>query len=116
MALIFTEQELQTRLEDYARLHANRLGYRFKQHAERHFSGLCAAAAQGILERAKRDSKPERTELYAREAEGAISYYVEGMIAATYTLPGYREANPNQIGELTFWNVHASFCPCWPFC
>jgi len=116
VALTFTEPELQKRLEDYAHLHANRLGYRFKQDAESHFSNLCAAAARGILERAETEGKPERTELYAREAEGAVSYYVEGMIAATYTLPGYREENPNQIGELTFWSVHASFCPCWPFC
>ena len=110
------KRDLRRRLESYARWYASRQKYEFGPGADANITGLSKNAALRIVEKAAEEDRPEKIELYMRQAEAALSCFVDHMIAAAQDLPGYAENHPGEIGEETYDRAQLKLCPCWPIC
>ncbi|MGR8925295.1 hypothetical protein ACU8MB_16280 [Rhizobium leguminosarum] len=106
---------IQERLFTFASHHAERFGYRFGDGAESDVRNAAGNAASAINERVNQEKKPDKRELYVRQAEGAFEFLVERMIFEALTNKRIPLA-PGIIGEKTFEAARALLCPCWPIC
>ncbi|MBY3233394.1 hypothetical protein HFO17_02255 [Rhizobium laguerreae] len=107
---------IQERLFTFASHHAERFGYRFGDGAERDVRNTAGNAASAINERVNQENKPDKRELYVRQAEGAFEFLVERMIFEALTNKKIHPGQPGIIGEQTFERARALLCPCWPIC
>ncbi|TBZ77017.1 hypothetical protein [Rhizobium leguminosarum] len=111
-----TNAAITERLFTYASHHAERFGYRFGEGAEGDVRSAAGNAASAINERVEEEKKPDKRELYVRQAEGAFEFLVERMIFEALTNKKIHPGPPGIIGEQTFERARALLCPCWPIC
>lgn len=105
-----SRQAIQANLLGYAEGYASARGYRLGQGAEFDFSRA--------MERAAADLNNLPSAVCQRrlfEAHLNTRRYVDAMIDASRTIPGYSNQSPGVIGEQTFASAKR-LCPIWPFC
>ena len=80
--------------------------------------GANEAIRVGIESNSKRfvDASPDEQPKLLAEAQDNVQKFVAQMILARDQIAGYREQNPNVIGELTFNKARDALCPIWPVC
>lgn len=105
-----------TRLRSYAVWYAGSKGYSFGAGAAGAIESMAGEAAEKMLEEARNTGPPEKAELIIRQAEAAISLFIDTMIAAAGEIPGYAQQNEFRIGEDTFSAAWGKLCPLWPIC
>ncbi|RVQ59537.1 hypothetical protein [Sinorhizobium medicae] len=110
-----TDAVLGKRLFDFASRHAERFGYEFGNGAAGDMHAAAASAASTINLRVRDEKKPEKRELYVRQAESAFGFLVERMIFEALTNKDIAR-EPGIIGERTYERARALLCPCWPIC
>lgn len=110
------EDAIQKRLISYAIIYADRQGFRFGEGAEKMLANLTTNAAATCIQNAHEEQKPQMVEVYTRQAEAALSSWVDHMISASREIQGYSERHPGIIGEQTFVKARKLLCPCFPIC
>jgi hypothetical protein len=110
------KKAIKKRLMSYAIIYADRQGFRFGDGAEKMLTKLATDAATTCIQKAQEEKKSQKVEVYTRQAEAALSSWVDHMISASREIQGYSEIHPGIIGEETFARAKKLLCPCFPIC
>jgi hypothetical protein len=94
----------------YAEGYAAARGYRLGQGAEFDFSRAMDLAAARMLNNPRDQCLRSLSEVHINTER-----YINAMIEAARTIPGYSQRSPGVIGEQTFAAARR-ICPLWPFC